>query len=714
MVQDYINEIKHETISSWFYWENEEQKKCVNRDNELYIYLDKNTWTYMPCYKSCEKCHGEGIITNHNCSRCYENSGYFHFETKNSKDCFRGDEVRHNYFKYDDEYTPGEAIQSRFWKQCYNLCYRCIRGNNNDCTSCEIGSYPKCEEKNLDNFECFNDYPEINYFFNTDKNCYEKCDSNCLTCDKGRENLINNCLSCDEGQILFNRNCYDNCPETHFELNHKVCVLKCPDYAPFKLTYFGTGNEYNQCFNCAELNKCVYLGTKKDDPFLKGDCISCNLDQTFLSNEDYGILDDCYDLCATCSERGNATKMNCETCLNTAHCLVKNYGNCVENGAEVDFYYKDIEDGKCVYNKCYESCKKCSGNGDDLNHNCLLCKDNFQFDINHPGNCVELCRNLWYIKPDTNKISCINEQKCPDNYPYLVKLSKQCVSNCFLAFNNGPNLLYRFKNSCLEQCPDNTMRDSLLYACYPLDDVQDVFKYATNYISQSEYVNNLLIYSSNKRNFFHLFNTTEKGLKTYKNTSNSIGTSIIDFSNCISTLKQIYGYNDDEIYYIGVLDIIRNDTSAPQIEYIIHNHLGLKLNNEHCLNNEFTINKSLLHNNDTFLAKDTLEKYNIDITDYNSENKFFCDICTSFDYNKSDPYDVLLNDRYKYYYKEPEYIFCESTCNSELTTIDINNNRVTCVCNGKNNFEKIEEEEFQKFEKNPILFFNKSLFNTLL
>ena len=171
MVQDYINEIKHETISSWFYWENEEQKKCVNRDNELYIYLDKNTWTYMPCYKSCEKCHGEGIINNHNCSRCYENSGYFHFERKNSKDCFREDEVRHNYFKYDDEYTPGEAIQSRFWKQCYKLCYRCIGGNNNDCTSCEIGSYPKCEEKHLDNFECFNDYPEINYFFNTDKNC---------------------------------------------------------------------------------------------------------------------------------------------------------------------------------------------------------------------------------------------------------------------------------------------------------------------------------------------------------------------------------------------------------------------------------------------------------------------------------------------------------------------------------------------------------------
>ena len=58
--QNFINLIKHETITTWFYWENEEHKKCVNRDGEQYIYLDENTWTYMPCYKSCEFCNGFG------------------------------------------------------------------------------------------------------------------------------------------------------------------------------------------------------------------------------------------------------------------------------------------------------------------------------------------------------------------------------------------------------------------------------------------------------------------------------------------------------------------------------------------------------------------------------------------------------------------------------------------------------------------------------
>ena len=696
---NYINEIKHETISTWFYWENTEHKKCLNRDNELYIYLDEETLTYMPCYKSCEKCRGAGTSTNHNCNRCNENSNYFHYENKESTNCFNKDEVAHNYFRYEDEYVAGEIEQSRFWKKCYSLCYSCIGGNNNDCTKCATDSYPKCSEKNLYNYECYNSLPESNYYFDINNKCYEECDINCLTCDKGPELSINNCLSCRDGEILFNRNCYDNCPQTHYELDHKKCVLECPEYAPFKLTYSGYSNEYKQCYNCAEIDKCIYLGSKKTDSSLKGDCISCDLDQTFISNDDYGILDDCYDLCDTCNQRGNVTKMNCDTCKNPDHCLVKDFWNCVERGVKVDYYFMDTEDGKCVYNKCYESCKSCSGTGNVLNHNCLSCRENFQFDPNNPGNCVEICKYYWYIDPNTNKFSCTKEAKCPNNLPLLVMLNNQCVSNCIYAYYSGDYLLYKYKNTCLVQCPENTMKDNLLLSCYYLDNVEEVFYYVTNYISQSELVNNLLIYNSDKTMYFHLFNTTEKGIETYQNTSNNVGTSIIDFSNCISILTQNYGYNNDEVFYIGVLDVIRNDTSAPQFEYIIHNHLGLKLSNDHCIDKEIIINKSLLHNNDSFLAKDILEKYDFDIIDYNKDNPFFCDICMSFDYSHLDPYDVLLNDRYTYYYDNLDYYFCEETCNSEMTNVDLNNSRVQCICQGKNNFTNYNEQNFLKFEK---------------
>ena len=64
--------------------------------------------------------------------------------------------------------------------------------------------------------------------------------------------------------------------------------------------------------------------------------------------------------------------------------------------------------------------------------------------------------------------------------------------------------------------------------------------------------------------------------------------------------------------------------------------------------------------------------YNYDIVNYNKENKFFCDICTIFEYDKDDPYDVILNDRYNLFYQNKEYYFCESICDSSKTKVYLN------------------------------------------
>ena len=706
--KNYINNIKHGPTTNYYYWENIEHKKCVNRDNDLYIYLDIDTSTYKDCYHSCEKCNGEGDSSNHNCIRCYESNGYFHYENINSENCFKQEEVPHNYYLENSD-NIGDEI--KFWTICHSLCYSCIGANQNDCKSCITGAYPKCEDKDENSFECYNSIPNNDYFFNTEDNCYEKCDPNCKTCDKGRRGSTNNCLSCNAGQILFNRNCYTNCPETHYELDHIQCVSNCPDYAPSKVTTVGSNNVYNQCYNCAEIGKCIYLG-KRTFPNMDiiGNCINCNLiGKTFICNEDYGILDDCFEFCNTCQERGNITKMNCLSCSTPKPCLVEELGNCVEEDSITEFYYKTneysavVSSNVCVYKKCYESCKKCNGYGNVDNHNCIICKDNYQFDPYNSGNCIRICEFYWYIDSVTNILECTSDEKCPEGYPYLSKLNKQCVSDCFYAYHNGLNRFYTYKDTCVFQCPENTMKDDILYICHSLDDVEDVFIYVPNYLSPITgiYKNNLLIYSNDKKNYFHLFNTTKKGIETYEKSSINVGTSLVDFSNCISKLIEEYDYNNNEIFYIGILDVIRDDTSAPQFEYTIHNHLGEKLDINKCKNNEITIKKIFIDNDDISLAKNIFNLYGFDILNYSKENPFFCDICTLFDYNHSDPYDILLNDRYDYYYNNKEYYFCEEICNSEKTNIDFNNSRVECVCTGKNeiNFETYLKQKFVKFEK---------------
>ena len=695
----YINAIKQDPTPTWFYWENAEKKRCLNRDDELYIYLDPDTLTYMDCYRSCKKCYGAGTLANHNCDGCRENRDYFHFESTSSPNCFQKEEIPPYYFLYDDDYIAGELIQTRFWKRCTGFCNKCVGSNANDCTECTINSYPKCSEKTWAHFECFNKIPNENYFLNKTLKCYEECHTNCKTCDKGRENDINNCISCEEGQILFNRNCYDNCPFTHYELDHKKCVLDCPEYTIAKTVFLGQPNESKQCFNCAEIGKCIYLGA---DPSLKDDCVPCTISQTFLSNIEYGILNDCYELCETCSQSGTVIKMNCNSCLEPNHCLVKDSWNCIPNDSEIDYYYKTSEFGTCVFNNCYETCKTCTNAGNSNFHNCLTCKEGYQYDLIQSGNCVKLCEYYWYMDTiGTDQIfTCTLEPECPIAFPYLVTINNQCVSGCSSANYGYP--LFKYKNTCLVKCPQNSMEVSSSRTCYSLDNEVEVFNYATNYISEREpNVNNLLLYTSDKKKYFYLFNTTKIGIEVYHNISKVVGTSIIDLSKCLSNLIQIYGYNNDEVFYIGILDLIRDDTSASQFEYIIYDHSGGQLNNDHCINSEIIINKSLIHSDDIFLAKEIMEDYNYDIIDYNTDNPFFCDICSFFDYNYTDPYDVLLNDRYKYYYEDIEYYFCEETCNSKMTKIDLNNSEVQCICKGKNNLASYQKQNFQKFEKNP-------------
>ena len=532
---------------------------------------------HKPCYKSCKKCLGSGDSTINNCLSCNENGGYFHYEDIYSINCYNRDEVPEDYYLYDDTYTATETQQSRYWKKCHYICGSCTGGSRTDCSKCSSGYYPKCEEMTLTEFECYNTLPENNYFLNEEKNCYQLCDVSCETCDKEGTSEYSNCLSCKTDIILFNRNCYKHCPLTHYELDHKKCVDKCPEYTKFEYTIISPGEYYNQCYNCKDKGKCIYLGSQDVSYFLLNDCIECNaIDQTFISNTDYNILDDCYELCATCSQRGTITQMNCLTCFHAEHCLVEDLNNCVVKGSNVDYYYMNEEvDGSCTYKKCYSSCLSCNGDGDADNNNCIYCAEGYQPDPQTDGNCVKICDYYWYIDETTQKYTCTTGASCPRQKSYLAELTKECVSDCIYAYSSSTAALYKFGKICVLKCPENTMIDNLLYACYSLDNSKEVFSHVQNYISYSSLTPpNLLIYSNDKTKYFHLFNTTSQSLSLYRESAKGVGTSLMDYSYCIATLRRQLGYSRNEIFYIGIMDVIREDTSAPQFEYTIHDHLG--------------------------------------------------------------------------------------------------------------------------------------------
>ena len=51
-----------------------------------------------------------------------------------------------------------------------------------------------------------------------------------------------------------------------------------------------------------------------------------------------------------------------------------------------------------MYMPCYKSCKYCSGNGNDNNHQCIECISGYKFiDFENDKNCYEICQNYYYF-----------------------------------------------------------------------------------------------------------------------------------------------------------------------------------------------------------------------------------------------------------------------------------------------------------------------------
>ena len=503
------------------------QNKCLEGPIDSY-YINRTLGSFKKCYESCKNCDADKDQNIHNCVECETN--YYFFESQGSKTCYSESTILsngyHNYY-LNTTYTP------KVWKPCNRNCYSCSSGGADKCIRCNVDTYPECAYLEATNKECYKNMTGTNHFFNHERKCFGTCDPDCLLCDAEPQGDTKNCIKCPDGKQLHNKNCLSGCPSDYYEYGEK-CVPDCPIYTHKK-------EDIKACINCQidSTNKCIYLGTNPDLSQHINECVPCNLDighNIFKANDEIGILDDCYQDCSSCSQRGTTTRMNCDSCKD-GKCVVRETGNCVERNFNVDYHYMKDDTTECSYEKCYPTCKTCSGPGDVIHHNCITCRDNFQFDPSTSGNCVELCQFYWFIDPETNQFTCTTEEKCPETLPYLTDINKGCVEECSAAYSNEARFFYRYKNSCVTKCPENSLEDNLLYACHSLDDVDDIFTHMSNYISQGTYAENLLLYSSDNKKYFHIFNTTKLGKETYEKAANNIGTSIIDLSNCIATLK---------------------------------------------------------------------------------------------------------------------------------------------------------------------------------
>ena len=217
-------------------------------------------------------------------------------------------------------------------------------------------------------------------------------------------------------------NCYETCAECHYNIlgkyeNHQCKTCTTNHYK------FNNGLNDEGFYNCYE----------KTDSHIK--------ENMYLENNEKFKY--CNESCKQCYDAHN-----CKSCSSGFYFKVdETFNNIItENICYADtpkYHYLNISSNiphngeivKFVYKPCYSHCKTCFGDGDEINNNCIDCRDDF-------------------IKYPFDERRCtVNKTNCTTKYWKVNEITKniECVDDCdgFIIKNATNNL-----NQCVENCRD--------------------------------------------------------------------------------------------------------------------------------------------------------------------------------------------------------------------------------------------------------------------
>ena len=166
---------------------------------------------------------------------------------------------------------------------------------------------------------------------------------------------------------------------------------------------------------------------------------------------------DCDEKCSLCSKKSTERNL-CLSCNN-----LSNYYEKYIESINIDTLFKEcfkspkgfyFDSVDLLYKPCYNSCNSCETNGNEENHNCSECKNEYKFELqlNNYFNCYSKCLYYFYID-ENNKYKCTLNLKCPEKYNKLIEKLSKCIDKC----DNDNENKYDYKNKCLMECPIGTI-----------------------------------------------------------------------------------------------------------------------------------------------------------------------------------------------------------------------------------------------------------------
>ena len=598
----------------------------------------------------------------------------------------------------------------------YNNKYSILTSESNNCCSLITINQTNIDLNcfhyfNYEKTNCLDCIPDGYFLNDSNLKTLDKCYPYCKTCDKKETENNNNCNSCIDNKYLDLGNCVSECDKGTFIDPNDNSIIRC---------------------KCNNLTKCEFCTPE-----------SINLNLCLTCNKDLGYYPICND--------SKYFNINIYT-NNTDELFIDCY-------KEPDNYF--LDNYTSSYMPCYKTCKKCYGKGDEQYNNCLECQINYTFlnESKNDTNCYDKCTFYYYFDNEKNKHHCTTENKCPENYPFIIRNKSKCIDDC----KKDNIYTFAFNNECYIEGPSINIYTDVITEIYQTEypSINKETEIITE-ISQTEYpsINKDINMEICPKEFPYLNKETNTCIKecnandflTFKCSTDNENDEIKE-NNLIKIKNAISGHEIDDLLdgiLVGGEDVTIYDkntkyqlTSSSNQNENINEYKDISvIKLGECENVLKQVYKNISENDSLLIFKTdfNIEGYSTDIVEYeiyhpktkekldlknceknsieiyqsasidenelfkyNPNDPFYFDICSKF--TTKNNIDITLFDRCEIFVNN-NFSLCENDC--IFSDYDYNLKKVICKCNIKVNFANIYDITKEKFNNNNCI---QNLFN---
>ena len=237
--------------------------------------------------------------------------------------------------------------------------------------------------------------------------------------------------------------------------------LKCLNFINFYIDNKLYDNTFDQITSSLpNIKFCVNEDNIKVNDLKNSIKNNCN-DQCFKDmSKKFDISQNEYvDSCAT--QKFDFNDLCWEDCPYNYYKIFTDRRTCLKEKPGENYYLGDDN----IYFKCYKSCKTCTIQGNDINHNCDQCAEDYKYMSTAEdkyaiaNSCYKNCDKYYYFNSN-HEYFCVEE--CPSGFK-LISQKKKCIDLC----TNDDTYKNEYGNTCVKDCPIGTVNiDNICKPCY--------------------------------------------------------------------------------------------------------------------------------------------------------------------------------------------------------------------------------------------------------